>query len=309
MRVIYALTTQGRDLYSEMTRVSIASARATNPACEFILACDRQSADCLKRQASPILREVSELLVLDTPPGSGTFRNRFLKASLRSAVDGPFLYLDADTFVQGDISPIFGLDTDVACAPNHSRDDPDDQRWAGDDEVLAQLGWRCRDGLYANGGVIFFNETEGARKFSEAWRERYLEACRTTGKYQDQPALNAALADASLRVAVLPHRYNAQFRRNPDISEGAVVLHFYGSWHTASTQYDSLVARLLSGKSLPTSRINALVESKAAWKRDVLLEGSALRKVVGRVRHKFIAWRERNGRGASDCRSATAKRL
>ena len=39
-----------------------------------------------------------------------------MKTRLREIIEGPFLFLDSDTLIRGDLSPIFFLDTDIAGA-------------------------------------------------------------------------------------------------------------------------------------------------------------------------------------------------
>lgn len=92
MRVIYVVSSAGRDFYSAMTRVSVASLRLTNPRVRIDLVCDPVSEPAMRAVGDPLLDEV---VVCDAPPGGAAFRNRFVKTRLRAAVDGPFLFLDS----------------------------------------------------------------------------------------------------------------------------------------------------------------------------------------------------------------------
>ena len=214
MHVVYVLTTDGIDLFSTSTRVSAASVRVSNRKVRLTVACDRASAVAMEARGDPLPNEVDQLLVCEAPDGSGTFRNRFIKTKLRSLLDGPLLYLDGDTFVQGDLSNLFALNVDVAGAPNNSKDTFEEQMFPEDHNTLTRLGWRARSDVFVNGGVIFLNDTSGARRFANLWHTKYLESIEATGTFRDQPALNAALAKTS-SFAILPHRYNAQFRFAP----------------------------------------------------------------------------------------------
>src|SRR5262245_33219501 len=119
---VYAVASSGCDLYSVMVRISAASIRVTNPDVAIIVACDGQSSTAMQNSRDPLLDEVDDLIVCDTPAGDSAFRSRFVKTQLRRLVGGSFLFLDNDTFVRDDISEIFSLGGDIACAPNHSRD-------------------------------------------------------------------------------------------------------------------------------------------------------------------------------------------
>ena len=67
--VAYVLTTAGDDLWSAMTRVSVASLRLSNPWAKVILGCDMQSASALADCRHPLLSEVDEVLSVRTPDG------------------------------------------------------------------------------------------------------------------------------------------------------------------------------------------------------------------------------------------------
>jgi hypothetical protein len=128
-----------------ITRVSVASIRATNPDIAIIIACDGESYTAMKHSRDPLLEEVDDLIVCNTSAGDSRFRSRFVKTQFRRLVDGPFLFLDSDIFVRDDISEIFSLDADIACAPNNSKDNIEEQiMWSGDDAILSRRGWRIR---------------------------------------------------------------------------------------------------------------------------------------------------------------------
>ena len=267
MHVVYALTTDGVDLFSTSTRVSAASVRVSNRKVRLTVVCDRASATAMEALGDPLPNEVDQLVVCEAPDGSGTFRNRFIKTKLRSLLEGPLLYLDGDTFVQGDLSNLFALNVDVAGAPNNSKDTFEEQMFPKDYNTLKRLGWQVRSDVFVNGGVIFLNDTSGARRFGNLWHTKYLESIEATGAFRDQPALNAALAETS-SFAILPHRYNAQFRFRPDSAADAVVLHFFSSaqqyYHFAPTRYDDLTSCLLRGEPLRLRDIESLVRKRAA---------------------------------------------
>jgi hypothetical protein len=211
----------------------------------------------------PLLDEVDQFVVCEVPDGSGTFRHRFIKTKLRSLFDGPLLYLDGDTFVQGDLSNLCALDVDVAGVPNDCMDTFEEQIYPDDHSTLTRLGWQVRSDAFINGGVIFLNDTSGAKRFADLWHIKYLESVKATGAFRDQPALNAALANTP-SFAILPHRYNAQFRCRPDSAADAVVLHFFSSGGDPPTRYDNLISRLLRGEPLRLREIESLVRTRAA---------------------------------------------
>jgi hypothetical protein len=261
--IMYTLTTDGVDSFSASTRISAASVRVSNPDARVTVVCDRTSARAMELRGDPLPNEVDQLVICDTPEGSGAFRNRFMKTKIRTLSDSALLYLDNDTFVQGDLSNLFALDVDIAAAANNSMDTFKEQRFSDDHRILTRLGWQTRSDVYVNSGVMFFNDTSGAWRISNVWHTKYLESVKETGAFRDQPSLNTALTEVA-SFAILPHRYNAQFRWRPDSVVDAVVLHFFSSGHFAPTRFDNLVSRLVRGEPLPLHSVESLVRDKSA---------------------------------------------
>jgi Nucleotide-diphospho-sugar transferase len=281
---VYAVTSSGRDFYSAMTRVSAASIRVSNPGVAIIAACDNQSVAAMRHSRDPLLGEIDELIVCDTPVGNNGFRNRFVKTQLRRLVDGPFLFLDSDTLVRENISEIFSLDTDIACAPNHSKDSLEQQIWSRDEEILSVMGWSTRKDAYVNGGVMFYNNSPGAVRFADDWHQKWLRSHETAKTFRDQAALNAAIFDTAPRLGVLPHRFNAQFKVTPSVASNAVLFHFYASNidDEPITEFESLVGRLLNGAELRHSHIESMLKHNHPWRRASWVDDVAARRVLKR---------------------------
>ncbi len=89
MKAVFAITSQGKDFFTAMTRVAVASLRLSNPTMRLIVACDAESDLAIKRCSDPLIVEVDEWLVIDTPTGNAGFRNRFVKTSLRATRPAP----------------------------------------------------------------------------------------------------------------------------------------------------------------------------------------------------------------------------
>lgn len=158
-RIVFALTSEGKDYFSAMTRIAVESIRITNPTVLATLACDSDTATNLEKNKDPLLKEVDDILVIETPAGVPGFRNRWVKTSLRRYVTGPFLFLDSDILVRGDLSPVFAVPADLAAAANHSLERLEDQIWSEDRDFLNKMSWQTSDQVYVNGGVIFYNDT------------------------------------------------------------------------------------------------------------------------------------------------------
>ncbi|MEI6860922.1 MAG: glycosyltransferase [Verrucomicrobiota bacterium] len=278
--VVYALTSEGGDAYAAMTRLSLASLRLSNPDCNVTLVCDRQTHAALTKTRDRLLDEADEVLAQDTPPGDAQYRNRFLKTSLRKMLSGAFLFLDSDTLIRGRLDEIFTYTADLAAALNHSADEPARQRWQADSQALLALGWPTCPDRYFNSGVIFFNDTAGARTCAESLHQKWLQSCDRLNRSRDQPAFNAALHETGPRLAVLPHRFNAQFRTNPSVADDAVIWHYYASTNEPPmTEIELIAGRLGARNEIDRPQLARVVARAQPWRRENWLDDVMIRWV------------------------------
>jgi len=270
-QVVFAITSQGHDFYAAMTRVAIASLRLSNPALRVVVAADGETDRAVRQARDPLIGEVDEWLAVDTPPGIAGFRNRFVKTSLRGLIEGPYIFLDSDVFVRGNLSEIFTLDADIAGARNHSQQDFAEQVWEQDAVMLRTMGWMTRTDVYINGGVLFLNDTIPATRLASEWHRRWLRSFQFSGKYRDQPALNSAIFATRPRLTVLPDRYNAQVKTNTRVAADADLWHFYAdSQMPGFFQYDVVVKKLLRTRTLDLSEIQNLRQRREPWRDEIL---------------------------------------
>ena len=287
--VVFALTSQGNDFYTAMTRVAVASLRQSNPTLRLVVVCDRDTDLSIKLMCNPIVAEVDEWIMIETPTGDPFFRSRYVKTSLRGIIDGPFLFLDCDIFVRGNLDPIFELDADIAGARNHSREAFAEQVWVQDAATLDAMNWPIQKNVYINTGVIFFNDTQGARKLGDEWHRRWSQSFHIRKNHRDQPAFNSAIYDIRPVIAVLPDRFNAQFKATPSVAGDAVLWHYYSSVEDAPhTLFELLVDELINGAKLDRERVSAMIESSHPWRSDNKVDDFAANAVMRRGR--FDGW-------------------
>jgi lipopolysaccharide biosynthesis glycosyltransferase len=243
----------------------------------------------MKQSRNPLINEVDEWLVVETPPGDAGFRNRFVKTNLRILIQGPFLFLDSDVFVRGDLSEIFSLDTDIAGARNHSRVPFSEQVWDEDAATLQAMGWKVDNVVYINGGVMFYNDTPGARLFGAEFHRRWMASFLERKNYRDQPALNSALHDTKPKLVVLEDRFNAQIKRNISVVRAANIWHYYSSvGDTPHTSFELLVNELVQGARLDEKIIARILKSKHPWRNNTKVDNWAADRIM--QRGQFDGW-------------------
>jgi hypothetical protein len=266
-KCVYVLTSNGQDLYSAMTQISVASLTRTNPQRQVVLSCDDITYRNLKAEESALLSLFNNVIVEQVVGGDALFKNRWVKTKLRTLIDGPFLYLDADTLVRGPIELLLSDNTDFAAASNHSFPEYLKQIWDQDQAFLDKVGWKTLKNLYLNGGVLYFNDTKGAQKLAESWHKLWLEGGLKTGRYRDQPALNAALACTALKVEILDSSLNAQFNANPRVATDATIWHYYGSGEAAlATSFELEAARVVASNYLDYDVLSNMISEPFPWR-------------------------------------------
>ena len=269
MRIVYVLCSAGRDVYSVMARVSIASVRLTNPSARVSIMCDAVSEAEMRRIDDPLLKEMDDIIVRETPPGDALFRSRFVKTGMRALVDGPFVFLDSDLVVRGPLDDILATTADVAGAPNLVKGGQISPR---ERKMVAAMGWSHREDAYINTGVLFFSDSDAAHRFGEDWHRKWLEFHGRGIGHRDQPAFNSALVTVRPRFDVLPNRFNAQVKAPNESLDGAVIWHYFASMEAApTTTFELMVRRLLRGEPLDTQGVEDMIRSSHPWRRDRLL--------------------------------------
>lgn len=292
MKIVYVITSAGRDAYTAMTRVSAASLRMTNPGARIAVVCDMETDRAVREAKDPLLGEVDEWLACETPPGDAAFRNRFLKTSLRERMAGEYLFLDSDTIVRDDLAPIFQVPGDLAAAPNHSRENISGQIWEGDVATLAEMGWTTDPTLYVNGGVMRTADSAGVRQFYRLWHEKWLASYRQMGRPNDQPALNAAIHETHIACGRLPVRFNAQIGAYPVAMRDAAIWHYNASleWQNYS-RIDELIQQAIRSDPVDLRKLEKLMRSQVLWTRPFWSVGAGAHMINGSVRDLVAAVR------------------
>lgn len=199
------------------------------------------------------------------------------------------MFLDSDILVRGDLKGVFELDCDFAAACNHSCRDLQEQIWHEDRATLEAMSCTVDGSVYFNGGVLYFNDTAGARRFSLEWHRLWLKSSASQSHCRDQPALNAALHIAKPRLAVLADDYNAQLRVSPAAANGAKIWHYYSFKNgLPHTLFELYVQKLLSGGELRIEDVAAMIKQHHPWRRTTAMDDLAAARIM--QRNRFDGW-------------------
>jgi hypothetical protein len=274
-RICYVVTSGGLDIYSAMTRLSVASVRISNPDVHVAVVCDSVTNNALRLASDRLQHEVDEWIVHNSEFQVPVARNRDLKTRLRLLLDGPFLFVDSDTMIRKSILGVFSIKPAIAAALNNSADKYSSQIVAPNADIIQKMGWQIRDDAYFNAGVVFYNDTPVARAFSRQWHMKWLESYNQTDCIIDQPAFNSSICDLNVHCEKLDAKYNSQVIENPLAAKDAILWHYFASRNDFSVfTFSTLLDSALKNQIIDTVALRKCMSRNhpfkdASWDSDM----------------------------------------
>lgn len=161
MKVVLVCTGRPDSPYVSMTGVVAAAARVVEPEAQPVVYTDAASADAGVGRA---LEDVADMVVVPLPHVEPLAASRWLKVRLRSLVDGDFLFLDADALLVASLAGTLARVRQVGAVPDSTGLRPPGAcpHWV--QELYRRLEWRVPAATYFNSGVMFWRDTEEARR-------------------------------------------------------------------------------------------------------------------------------------------------
>ncbi|HRR81529.1 MAG TPA: hypothetical protein P5532_10955 [Planctomycetota bacterium] len=229
MRVCYALTSAGDDLYSQQTFISASLVRWLYPEATITVVVDEFTEPALRACDDRVLGIADDLTLVATGMENPTRRNRVLKTTLREKVNGDLLYLDADTIPIRRFNEVFDHDAPLAAVPDYTEQlfGLRRPRWVRD--LYRHLRWHYPPRHYFNGGVLFMADRPETHRFAEEWHQRWRRCVTEANCMLDQPSLNSASDATGIRVKVLPHAFNCAVRSTAFPVRRARIFHYFSS--------------------------------------------------------------------------------
>ena len=146
-----------------------------------------------------------------------TRKGPIVKTDARLAPYERVIFLDTDTLIIADLTPLFGLleKFDFACAH-----EPNSHPEYGTDHGVPVAF------LEPNSGVFAFRQTSATAGFFETWLAEYDALHASTGVVNDQPSLRTALWKSdSIRHLTIGREYNLITHANCSVSGPIAVIH------------------------------------------------------------------------------------
>ena len=217
-KIVYVLVSGKYDFYLEQTLISVYSCRLHNREANITIVLDSDTSKSLKGSRAEIKKYATELIVAEIPSEYNNMqKSRYLKTSLRSIVEGDFLYIDSDTVIADDLSEIDGIEANLAAVFDSNRCLPiSDTGYTSDAYInsnTGKLGWPSVIGSYNfNGGVILARNCTVAHTFFNRWHELWKESV-SKGLNIDMPALCRTNNEMGGCIQTLDGIWNCQIQR------------------------------------------------------------------------------------------------
>jgi lipopolysaccharide biosynthesis glycosyltransferase len=133
------------------------------------------------------------------------------------------VYLDTDTYIAGDITPLFAMleRFDIVAAFN------EDRNTAGEHTSFETIEIDVPDAFPEyQCGVIGYRNTEAVQTCFDEWQQRYKPY--RDANLLDQPHFREALYHSPVSIGTLPREYNVMVNFGGYLDDEAVILHYGG---------------------------------------------------------------------------------
>lgn len=242
---LYCLSSDSINTYVWATVVSMHLQKRLYPAGTIVLYVDELTRNVLSSASHPLLKLADELICRNVPLPAARARSRFLKTTMRSAIRGDFVSVDADTLPIRPYHDAWEQIAHVAAALDRNRSNPMPACPGWIAPLYKECQWDFPVPFYFNSGVMFWRDTQPAHTLCEKWHENWLKAL-SAGEVRDQPSLNHTIHASGIHPHILDVSYNAMFTADVRYARDARILHFFLSQQNAPqvTLLDHLISVL-----------------------------------------------------------------
>lgn len=262
MQFCYVLSCDGFGEHAEMLCVSANTLRRWHRDAEVVVLCDEETNTKLGMSRERITSCASRIKVVGSVQGEARERSRAIKTTMRRYLDGPFVFLDLDTIVLGELSELQEARHELSIAYDYETGVVDER----DRELYERLDSAAFPVRAFNSGVMGVEDTPNVREFFEEWHRRWLR-CRALGRIDDQPSLNSTIAAQSIGIDVLEPRYNAMILYFPHRFRSCRVAHFLASTKMWRTLMTDLLESFRATGNIDWDAIEISVRGRHPWGR------------------------------------------
>lgn len=228
-KIVYVVVSSEHDIYLEQAYISMYSLKRHMPEAHIVMLTDIATAESLTGIRKEETKFIDEMIVaadLDSNKLNAQQRSRQLKTSVRSRVEGDFLFIDCDTIITRSLNDIEETAYDIAaCRDTHSSlaDNP----YRG--MTLMQgyaLGYPIEEEtVYYNSGVIYVKDTPNAHAFYQQWNKNLNEGYQHN-IFMDQPSFAKTNKEMEHVVGMLDDVWNCELKHGIRYLKDAYIVHY-----------------------------------------------------------------------------------
>lgn len=240
-KIVYCIATEDKDVYLEQLAVSLYSLKKNSPQTQAVVLMDSVSYSHLTEARKKMLMKADEVKHVDVGDGTGYYRSRMLRTTVREHVDGPILSIDSDTIILRPLDELDKLEADIAAVqdanlPEFSELHPTYKRSCYN--CNKYFNFRLQDEpKYFSGGVIFAKDTPSAHEFFREWNKNFIDGHKkgVVGDQQSLAYTNSLLGHPIHEISGI---WNCQMRFGVRFMPQACILHYF-VWHSQNESNDT----------------------------------------------------------------------
>lgn len=232
-KIVYVVVADKDSIYLEQAYVSVWSLKYYNPDASVTFVMDNRTKKYWDMCGYDELKTlVDEVIVREFEDNATNhYRSRWLKTSLRTLLQGDFLFLDTDTIVIGDIGGIDDFNDNIGMVEDLHQPNLSTCRYL--DFIInktKQIGWSQFNlsSKYYNSGIIVAKDTLKSRDFFQEWHKNWKYSY-SRGVNEDQLSLNYTNLIKNGISSVNPI-YHCQLLGNGlKYFHNALIIHYFNS--------------------------------------------------------------------------------
>jgi hypothetical protein len=250
LHVCYVLSLDEDTLYADMLNISAMCVWRIYPSARITILTDDQSLPRVQKELKPITSTGAKIWTVGRFEGNPRQRSRFVKTQMRNALQGDFLYLDADTVPVSRFDALIRSRSRLSAAIDRNRVSPDGSFPSRVVPDFRRLGWPYPTEVYLNTGVLFWKDCREAHELGQQWHRNWLHYTAAVDNPSDQPSFNHSLNMLGIKPKIISDVHNARLGVSPRFTDGAVIYHLLsGDERANGTFIDLLLYRYrTSGK-------------------------------------------------------------
>ena len=266
LHVCYVLSLDEDTLYADMLNISAMCVWRIYPSARITILTDDQSLPRVQNKLKPITSTGAKIWTVGKFEGNLRQRSRFVKTQMRNALQGDFLYLDADTVPVSRFDALIQSRSTLSAAIDRNRASPDGSfpSWVVPD--FQRLGWPYPTELYLNTGVLFWKDCHEAHELGQQWHRNWLHYTTAVDNPADQPSFNHSLNMLGFKPEIISDVHNARLGVSPRFADGAVIYHLLsGDERANGTFIDLLLDRYRASGKVDFALIEATAGRGNPW--------------------------------------------